>query len=108
MFSYLEHLDLYFLKLAGSRYVTENIRSLPRLSFSKYVERIRGEDEPRPTLLIAAAKGHESLLRALLENGIHSDLPLTQSARRKRERAELCKHKWDGMLAIHQAAASGQ
>jgi ankyrin repeat protein len=122
VFSYLNTLELFSLKLAGSRYVTENIRSLTKPPFSKYIENIRAIDESRPVMLLAAAAGHETLLRTLVKAAIHSDLSLKrtrfstpwQISRhrklvREREKAELCKHEaFHGMSAIHQAAESGQ
>src|SRR5438045_649605 len=81
IFSYLNPLDLFSLKLAGSHYITENIRSLPQPPFSEYIEKICMKGDPRPILFIAAAVGHESLLREMLERSIHSDLSLKQPTR---------------------------
>jgi ankyrin repeat protein len=96
------------LKLAGSRYITENIRSLPQLTLSKYIETIGVKDDLRPGLFIAAAIGHESLLRALFESAIYHDLSLTQSPESVRASVELCMRWLNGSLPIHQAAENGQ
>src|SRR6266487_4759435 len=81
IFSYLIPLDLFSLKLSGSRYVTESVRSLPRQPFSIYIQKTVMKDDPRPVMLIAAAIGHETLLRALLERAVHLDLSLKRSTR---------------------------
>ena len=119
IFSYLNPLELFSLKLAGIRYVTENIRSLTKPPFSKYIEHVRAIDDSRPVMLLAAGAGHETLLRALLEAAIDSDILFKQirfstpwrhrKLIRERENAELCKQvAIYGMSAIHQAAECGQ
>src|SRR5438034_9800981 len=96
IFSYLNPLDLFSLKLAGSRYIADYIRSLPQLPFSKYIEMVGVKDDPKPALFIAAAIGHESLLRALFERAIHSDLPMKQPTRFGRRK--LVQETWKADL----------
>jgi ankyrin repeat protein len=72
IFSYLGVSGLFPLKLAGSRYITTLINSLPRPSFLNYIRELHSRNPGYHSIQIAATRGHEALLIALFnEQGIY-------------------------------------
>jgi serine/threonine-protein phosphatase 6 regulatory ankyrin repeat subunit A len=68
IFSYLGVSGLFPLKLAGNRYLTTVINSLPRPSFFNYVQELHSANPGYHPIQIAVTRGHEALLIALFKD----------------------------------------